>query len=76
MQRFFNVNVNELITIIERVTIESFRFSPSPGGSQPKGTVTKQNLEATAGEGSFTPPVAYKTQDSGRDMPGSKRYSL
>ncbi len=34
-----NVNSTELITIMSNVTLESFRFSPSPGGSQPSAAL-------------------------------------
>ena len=65
VEKFWNITVLETMNIAEDTKMESFRFSPSPGGSQPKGTIL-----------SITPVASFSTLNPVGSINNSQRYPI
>jgi hypothetical protein len=74
---FDNVTLFDSLSLVETLGFESFRFAPSPGGSQPQGSSFFLEPVASAGKGSFINPVgSIGRNSSGRPPIGGKGLSL
>ena len=73
---FYSLYVSVFDTIIstEFISMESFRFSASPGNSQPQGDLYVFKSIATAGRGSFANPIG--TINNNKSPVSSKGMSL